>query len=78
MEECIPLMHETLVSLAGGLMHQPLRTIVRPPDAAVAGAYLHGLAGRLAAEENGGGLVAPDVVAQLSNAIAAVRSGEPA
>jgi ornithine cyclodeaminase/alanine dehydrogenase-like protein (mu-crystallin family) len=34
MEECIPLMHEALVSLADGLVHQPLRTIVRPPDAA--------------------------------------------
>jgi ornithine cyclodeaminase len=34
MEECIPLMHDALVSLAEGLVHQPLRTIVRPPDAA--------------------------------------------
>ncbi|HEX8887921.1 MAG TPA: ornithine cyclodeaminase family protein [Pyrinomonadaceae bacterium] len=34
MEECIRLMHEALVSLAGGLFFQPLRTIVRPPDAA--------------------------------------------
>lgn len=34
MEECIPLMHAALVSLAEGLVHQPLRTIVRPPDAA--------------------------------------------
>jgi ornithine cyclodeaminase/alanine dehydrogenase-like protein (mu-crystallin family) len=33
MEECIPLMHEALVSLAEGQVHQPLRTIVRPPDA---------------------------------------------
>ncbi|MCA1850773.1 MAG: ornithine cyclodeaminase family protein, partial [Acidobacteria bacterium] len=33
-EECIPLMHEALVSLAEGLVHQPLRTIVRPPGAA--------------------------------------------
>jgi ornithine cyclodeaminase len=33
-EECIPLMHEALVSLAAGLVHQPLRTIVRPPGAA--------------------------------------------
>ena len=29
MEECIPLMHEAFVSLAEGLVHQPLRTIVR-------------------------------------------------
>ncbi len=34
MGECIALMQETLVSLAEGLFHQPLRTIVRPPDAA--------------------------------------------
>jgi ornithine cyclodeaminase len=34
MGECIPLMHEALVSLAEGLAHQPLRTIVRPPGAA--------------------------------------------
>jgi ornithine cyclodeaminase/alanine dehydrogenase-like protein (mu-crystallin family) len=32
--ECIPLMREALVSLAEGRVHQPLRTIVRPPDAA--------------------------------------------
>jgi ornithine cyclodeaminase/alanine dehydrogenase-like protein (mu-crystallin family) len=34
MEECIQLMDEALVSLADGLSFQPLRTIVRPPDAA--------------------------------------------
>lgn len=34
MEECIHLMHEALVSLADGFAYQPLRTIVRPPDAA--------------------------------------------
>ena len=32
--ECIPLMQEALVSLAEGLAHQPLRTIVRPHAAA--------------------------------------------
>ena len=32
--ECIKLMHEALVSLAEGEVHQPLRTIVRPPRAA--------------------------------------------
>jgi ornithine cyclodeaminase len=31
--ECIPLMRDALVSLAEGRVHQPLRTIVRPPDA---------------------------------------------
>lgn len=32
--ECIPLMRSALVSLAEGLAHQPLRTVVRPPGAA--------------------------------------------
>jgi ornithine cyclodeaminase/alanine dehydrogenase-like protein (mu-crystallin family) len=34
LSECIPLMRDALVSLAEGRVHQPLRTIVRPPDAA--------------------------------------------
>jgi ornithine cyclodeaminase len=34
MGECIPLMRDALVSLAEGQVHQPLRTIVRPPGAA--------------------------------------------
>src|SRR5215212_2011672 len=34
MGECIALMREALVSLAEGRTHQPLRTIVRPPEAA--------------------------------------------
>jgi ornithine cyclodeaminase len=33
MRECVPLMREALVSLAEGRVHQPLRTIVRPPGA---------------------------------------------
>ena len=33
-EECIQLMHGALLSLAEGSVHQPLRTVVRPPDAA--------------------------------------------
>jgi ornithine cyclodeaminase len=33
-EECIPLMRDALVSHAGGQVYQPLRTVVRPPDAA--------------------------------------------
>ena len=32
-KECIPLMRDGLVALAAGKVHQPLRTIVRPPDA---------------------------------------------
>jgi ornithine cyclodeaminase/alanine dehydrogenase-like protein (mu-crystallin family) len=34
MKECIPLMRTALVSLARGQVHQPLRAIVRPRDAA--------------------------------------------
>jgi ornithine cyclodeaminase len=34
MAECVTLMREALVSLAEGRVHQPLRTIVKPPDAA--------------------------------------------
>jgi len=34
MKECIALMREALIKLASGEVHQPLRTIVRPPDAA--------------------------------------------
>jgi ornithine cyclodeaminase len=33
MGECIALMREALVSLAEGRVHQPLRFIIRPPDA---------------------------------------------
>ncbi len=34
MNECIAVMREALVALARGEVHQPLRTIVRPPGAA--------------------------------------------
>lgn len=34
MKECIVLMREALIKLASGEVHQPLRTIVRPPNAA--------------------------------------------
>jgi len=33
-EECIPIMSQALAALARGEVHQPLRMIVRPPDAA--------------------------------------------
>lgn len=32
-KECIAVMREALISLAAGKVHQPLRTIIRPPDA---------------------------------------------
>jgi ornithine cyclodeaminase/alanine dehydrogenase-like protein (mu-crystallin family) len=34
MKECIAVMREALIALTSGKAHQPLRTIVRPPDAA--------------------------------------------
>ena len=34
MSECVAVMREALAALAGGEVYQPLRTIVRPPDAA--------------------------------------------
>src|ERR1051325_2163024 len=34
MRECMALMRDALVSPAEGRVHQPLRTIIRPPDAA--------------------------------------------
>ena len=34
MDDCIGVMREALIKLARGHVHQPLRTIVRPPDAA--------------------------------------------
>lgn len=33
MKECIAVMREALIALAAGEVHQPLRTIIRPPDA---------------------------------------------
>lgn len=32
MKECIAVMREALIALAAGKAHQPLRTIIRPPD----------------------------------------------
>jgi ornithine cyclodeaminase len=34
MGDCIAIMREALIALATGKVHQPLRTIIRPPDAA--------------------------------------------
>lgn len=33
MKECIAVMRDALIALAAGKVHQPLRTIIRPPDA---------------------------------------------
>src|SRR5688572_2629954 len=34
MKECIAVMRDALIALAAGTVHQPLRTIIRPPGAA--------------------------------------------
>jgi ornithine cyclodeaminase len=34
MKECIDVMRDAMIALAAGKVHQPLRTIIRPPDAA--------------------------------------------
>ena len=47
---------------------------LRPADAAMAGAYVHGLAGRLAAEEVGG-VVASDLLPFLPRAMALLEAG---
>jgi hydroxyethylthiazole kinase-like uncharacterized protein yjeF len=49
---------------------------LRPADAAMAGTYIHGLAGRLAADEFGEDVVASDLLPQLPRAIASVRDRE--
>jgi ADP-dependent NAD(P)H-hydrate dehydratase / NAD(P)H-hydrate epimerase len=46
---------------------------LRPSDAAMAGAYVHGLAGRLAAEATGEGVVASDLLPTLPRAMALVE-----
>jgi hydroxyethylthiazole kinase-like uncharacterized protein yjeF len=66
---------DVLAGLAGALLAQGLAA----PQAAVAAAYLHGLAARIAAGEKGGGGQAPigasDVVAALHAAFLAVADG---
>src|SRR5689334_12739986 len=46
MRECIELMAEALTALSRGEVFQPLRTIIRPPEA-------HGLLGLMAAYRTG-------------------------
>jgi hydroxyethylthiazole kinase-like uncharacterized protein yjeF len=48
-----------------------------PADAAVAGAFVHGDAGALAADALGEGTVASDVLARVPEAMARLRRGEP-
>ena len=46
-------------------------------DAAMAGAFVHGVAGRIAAAEHGEGTMASDVAEQLPAAVAVVRGELP-
>jgi NAD(P)H-hydrate epimerase len=50
---------------------------LKPADAAVLGAYAHGLAGRLAASELGEGTVASDVSFHLPRALLSISRSEP-
>ena len=49
---------------------------LEPMEAAASAAFVHGLAGRMAATRLGEGVVASDVAAHLPAAVLAVRSGE--
>lgn len=63
--------------LTGTLAALVARGVGRAPaEAAISAAYVHGLAGDLAAERFGEGTVASDVAALLPEAIAAVRAGD--
>ncbi len=60
---------DVLTGIITGLLAQGLE----PADAAVCGAYVHGVAGHRAAERLGDGTVAGDVLEQVAEAIAEVR-----
>jgi NAD(P)H-hydrate epimerase len=47
---------------------------VAPASAAAVGAYVHGLAGRIAVRELGPGVVASDVAAHLPQAVAEIEA----
>ena len=64
---------DVLSGIIGGLMAQGLK----PLDAAVAGTYLHGKAGDIAAATIGAtGIVAGDITAAIPQALAAITAGE--
>jgi NAD(P)H-hydrate epimerase len=56
---------DVLTGMIAGLLARQLP----PPDAAAAGAYLHGLAGLLAAADRGEGVVAGDVIGAIPDAV---------
>ena len=59
---------EVLAGTVAGLMQQ-MESALAP----LAGVYLHGLAGDLAASHSGDGLIASDVLAQLPRALVNLR-----
>lgn len=65
---------DVLTGVIGALMAQGLK----PEEAAVAGVYLHGMAGDLAAQDIGEvGLVASDLLERLPQALRRVKQGVP-
>ena len=73
MKECIAVMREALIALATGKAHQPLRTIIRPPDA-------RGLMGLMPAYKSGEDLSADSGESGAAFGLKAicVFSGNPA
>ena len=63
---------DVLTGTVAAFLAQGLRT----SDGAVLGAYVHGLAGRLAARGKGGRIVAPDVAAHLAAAVGSLTGEE--
>jgi NAD(P)H-hydrate epimerase len=59
---------DALTGMVGGLLARGTGTL----DAATAGAFLHGVAGRLAGRELGEGTLAGDVIERIPEAFAAV------
>ena len=59
---------DVLTGMVGGLLARGTGTL----DAATAGAFLHGVAGRIAGRELGEGTLAGDVIERIPEAVAAV------
>ncbi len=64
---------DVLTGVIGGLLARGLSTV----DAAIAGAYVHGLAGVLAGRALGEGVLARDVAERLPEALGAVAGKDP-
>jgi NAD(P)H-hydrate epimerase len=61
---------DVLTGMIGGLLARH----VSPLDAASSAAYLHGLAGMLAAREEGDGVVAGDIISMIAEAVAHIEA----